>query len=166
MATRNPKAVGQPVYQNKPLRPHLDDSYKSRGKLHEPSVCPQCGAVFEGGRWQWLPEPKSPHRAMCPACHRIGDDMPAGYVRLEGDFLAQHRDEILAVVRNLQTKENARHPLQRVMKIADEDNAVIITTTDSHLARDIGEAIRHAYQGDLEVHYNPDENLARVHWKR
>lgn len=166
MPRRPSKPGAQPVYRNKPLVPHLDDSYKARGKIHEPSVCPQCGAVFQGGRWQWLPEPETPRHETCPACHRIRDDMPAGYVRLEGDFLAKHRTEIISVARNLEQKEKAQHPLQRIMKIADEDNAVVLTTTDSHLARDIGEAIRHAYQGDLELHYNPDENLARVHWKR
>lgn len=166
MRTRNLKSGSQPVYQSKPLTPHLEDSYKSRGKLHEPTVCPQCGAVFDHGRWQWLPSPEAAHRQTCPACHRIHDDMPAGFVRLEGDFLAKHRDEMVGVARNLETKERARHPLQRIIKIAEEDNAVVITTTDSHLARDIGEAIRHAYQGELEFHYNPDENLARVHWRR
>ena len=33
-------------------------------------------------------------------------------------------------------------------------------------ARGIGEAIHHAYQGDLEFHYNPAENLLRVNWSR
>jgi hypothetical protein len=30
----------------------------------------------------------------------------------------------------------------------------------------IGEAVRHAYQGHLDFHYLPEENLRRVHWKR
>jgi hypothetical protein len=42
----------------------------------------------------------------------------------------------------------------------------MITTTDSHLARGIGEAVRRAYQGKLTIQYGPDENLARVTWTR
>jgi hypothetical protein len=52
------------------------------------------------------------------------------------------------------------------MKIEDEDDGVLITTTDIHLARGIGEALHHAYQGELEYHYNEQENLLRVVWAR
>lgn len=50
------------------------------------------------------------------------------------------------------------------MNIEETDGAVLVTTTDIHLARRLGEALHHAYQGELEYHYNPDENLLRVHW--
>jgi len=42
----------------------------------------------------------------------------------------------------------------------------LITTTDPHLARNIGEAVRSAYKGRLEYHYNKEENLLRVRWNR
>lgn len=166
MARRNPKASGPPVYRTKPLRPHRDDSYRSTGKLSEPSMCPGCGAVFEGGRWQWSSAPESAERAMCPACRRIEDDLPAGHVRFDGEFAAAHRDEIVAMARNLEKKEKASHPLQRIMDIAEEADALVMTTTDSHLARAIGEAVRSAYQGELEIRMGPDENIARIHWRR
>jgi len=28
------------------------------------------------------------------------------------------------------------------------------------------EALHHAYQGELEFHYNPEQNLLRVNWSR
>ncbi len=166
MPKSNTKPGVQPVHMTKPLLPHVDDSYKSRGKLPEPTLCPQCGAVFHKGKWQWLPKPESAHSETCPACHRIHDDFPAGYVRLEGDFLAQHREEILGLVHHVEQREKAEHPLQRIMNIADEAGAVLITTTDIHLARGIGDAVGHAYQGELDFQYNTDENLLRVHWRR
>jgi NMD protein affecting ribosome stability and mRNA decay len=156
----------QPVYQSKPLQEHVDDSYKSRGKLPEPAICSQCGAVYQEGRWRWLPKPDQAHEVVCPACHRIRDAIAAGHVRLEGEFLAQHREEILNLVRHVEQHEKAGHPLQRIMAISDEDGAVLVTTTDVHLARGIGEAVRHAYQGNLELKYGHDENLVHVHWKR
>jgi hypothetical protein len=166
MPRRHAKPGVQPVYRTKPLLPHVDDSYKSRGKLPDPTVCPQCRAVFHKGKWQWLPSPESVHSETCPACHRIRDDFPAGYVRLEGEFLAQHREEIIRLVRHVEQREKAEHPLQRIMDIADEAGALLVTTTDIHLARGIGEAVGHAYQGELELQYNTEENLLRVHWKR
>jgi hypothetical protein len=53
------------------------------------------------------------------------------------------------------------------MAIEDQDDgSVLVTTTDSHLARDIGEALEHAHKGELEFHYNDADNLLRVFWQR
>jgi len=157
----------QPVYRDKPLREHVDDSYKSRGKFADGTQCPSCGAVFHTGKWSWQAKPGQSRQAVCPACHRIADGVAAGYVRLEGGFLARHRGEILDLVRNVEQREKAEHPLQRIMNIVDEDDgAVLITTTDTHLARGVGEAVRHAYQGHLELKFGEDENWIRVRWQR
>jgi hypothetical protein len=52
------------------------------------------------------------------------------------------------------------------MGIEDQPDKIVITTTDVHLARRIGEAVHHAYQGDLDVKYSPDEYMVRVSWSR
>ena len=52
------------------------------------------------------------------------------------------------------------------MDIEKTEHGTSITTTDIHLARGIGEALHHAYQGELEFHYNPEQNLLRVNWRR
>mgnify|MGYP001572278632 FL=1 len=144
----------------------VHDTYQTKGKLPEPAVCPQCNAVFHKGRWQWLEMPANAHQHNCPACQRILEHQPAGFLTLEGDFFVAHRDEIASLVHNVEKKEKAEHPLKRIMATEEEDNGVVITTTDIHLARGIGEAIHHAYQGDLEFHYNVAENLLRVNWSR
>jgi len=144
----------------------VHDTYQTKGKLPEPAVCPQCNAVFHKGRWQWLEMPANAHQHNCPACQRILEHQPAGFLTLEGDFFVAHRDEIASLIHNVEKKEKAEHPLKRIMATEEEDNGVVITTTDIHLARGIGEAIHHAYQGDLEFHYNVAENLLRVNWSR
>jgi NMD protein affecting ribosome stability and mRNA decay len=103
---------------------------------------------------------------MCPACHRIQDELPAGYVSIGGAFFKQHREELLHLVRNEEARARAEHPLKRIMDIEDADDGILVTTTDIHLARGIGEALHHAYQGELEYHYNEQENLLRVVWGR
>jgi NMD protein affecting ribosome stability and mRNA decay len=146
------------------FKERVHDAYKAKGKLKEPSVCSQCGAVFHKGRWQWLKAPENAHRAICPACHRIHDHFPAGYVTLKGDFFSGHHDEIMRMVQNHEKHERAEHPLERIMAVEEKDGTTLLTTTDIHLARGIGEALHHAYQGNLEYHYNPEQNLLRVTW--
>jgi NMD protein affecting ribosome stability and mRNA decay len=142
------------------------DSYKAKGKLSEPAVCQDCGAVFQTGRWQWLAKPKDAHQTTCPACHRARDHFPAGYVTITGEFFAKHEQEIMQLIQHREAQEKAEHPLQRIMTIEKSKQGTLVTTTDIHLARGIGEALHHAYQGELEFHYNPDQNLLRVNWSR
>jgi hypothetical protein len=103
---------------------------------------------------------------MCPACQRIEDGFPAGYITLKGDFFGEHRDEIVALIVAKEQKEKAERPLQRLMAIEEIKGGIQVTTTDSHLARGIGEALYDAYKGDLKLRYSRDENLLRATWKR
>ncbi len=145
---------------------NIHDTYQLKTKLKEPTVCPTCSAVFHEGRWQWLEAPANAHQHNCPACQRIHDHFPAGFVTLTGDFSASHHEEILNLIHNLEKKEQVEHPMKRVMAIEKTGDGILITTTDIHLARGIGEAVHNGYQGDLEYHYNPGEMLLRVYWAR
>jgi NMD protein affecting ribosome stability and mRNA decay len=154
------------IRRDKLMFENVQDTYKLRAKLPEPTRCPQCGAVFHEGRWQWLTPPPSAHEETCPACHRIHDHYPAGFVTLGGDYFAEHREEILSLVRNQEARERAEHPFKRIMKIENQAGGVLVTTTDIHLARGIGDALHHAYQGELDFHYNKEDSLLRVSWTR
>lgn len=142
------------------------DPYKPEQKLENASWCGDCGAVFSDGRWRWGGVKDEAKKRRCPACQRTHDQLPAGYVSLGGAFLVSHRDEILQTVRNLEQREKSEHPLQRIMHITEQGDEVLITTTDVHLARGIGEALHHAYHGTVEATHNPEEDLVRVHWSR
>ncbi|OGB25689.1 MAG: ATPase [Burkholderiales bacterium RIFCSPLOWO2_02_FULL_57_36] len=144
----------------------LHDPYQEVEKFSEPAVCSDCGAVFHDGRWQWITPSAHANQTRCAACRRIQENQPAGYVTVEGRFAQDHREEMLNLVRNLETREKAEHPLKRIMAIEEQGDKLEITTTDIHLARGIGEALQHAYKGDLDFHYNKDEYLVRVHWRR
>ena len=58
------------------------------------------------------------------------------------------------------------HPLQRIMQMEEAGGKLIVTTTDVHLARRIGDALHAAFQGELSVKYSPDDFLVRVNWTR
>lgn len=148
------------------LQESVHDAYKLKGKLHEPTCCPDCGAVFHAGRWQWLDKPADAQETTCPACHRVRDHFPAGFITISGDFLAANEQEIMNLIRHRETQEKAEHPLQRIMDVSSENGSMQVTTTDIHLARSIGDALHHAYQGDLKFHYNPEQYLLRVSWHR
>ena len=165
----SPKAktpAGLGVRRDRIVQEYQHDTYKLPGKLKEPTVCPECGAVFHKGRWTWAPRPVGAHEALCPACHRIRDKYPKGLLTIAGPFLINHREEILGVVRNTEAKEKAEHPLSRIMAIEQQDETLVVSTTDTHLPRRIGEMLHHAYQGEFWVHYDEGEQFVRVKWER
>ena len=150
------------------IRERIHDPYMARSKLKEPTLCKDCGAVFSRGRWQWLPEvPADAHQQRCPACQRIHDKVPAGILKVAGEFFETHRDEIMRLIHNKVEEQNAQHPMKRLMTVEDQkDGSVVLTFTDMHLPRGVGEAIERAYEGDLEIQYTEGSGIVRVYWKR
>jgi anti-sigma factor ChrR (cupin superfamily) len=146
----------------------VQDPYQARGKLPEPSVCPDCGAVFHNGRWQWGAAPESVHQHLCPACSRIHDKVPAGILTLSGDFFETHKEEIMGLIRNAEEKEKAEHPLERIMAIEEqaEEQLTVITYTSIHLTKGTGEALHHAYHGEFDFEYADRDGVLHASWKR
>jgi NMD protein affecting ribosome stability and mRNA decay len=144
-----------------------DDPYLMRAKPGGPTVCPTCRAFFTEGRWTWDKAPRDANQLMCPACQRIHDRFPAGYITIKGEFFSEHKDEIIALLKSREEREKEQRPLQRIMAMDEKrDGSFEVTTTDSHIARTLAEAIHHAYKGDLKLRYSRDENLLRATWKR
>ena len=145
----------------------VHDPYKTKHKLVEPSVCPVCNAVFRHGRWQWAESwPMDARQETCQACHRVKDGYPEGVVRLSGLFALSHKAELIQIARHHEKKENTEHPLHRIMKIEEHPDSIVIKTTDIHLPQRIGEALRHAQHGKLNVHYDDEGYFIRVNWSR
>ncbi|MBI4529672.1 MAG: ATPase [Deltaproteobacteria bacterium] len=156
-----------PTRRDRLIRERVHDAYKTRKKLPEPTVCPDCLAVFHKGRWQWGARPPDSHNEeRCPACHRIHDKYPAGFITLSGQFFQEHKAEIVNLAHNVELNAKAQHPLQRIMFEEEKDDGLLITTTDIHLARGIGEALHRAYHGELDYQYAEEGNILQLSWKR
>jgi len=144
----------------------VSDPYRAREKWPEPTNCPECGAIFHDGRWQWGEAAQEAEQHLCPACQRIRDQVPAGELTLSGAFFTDHRQEILNLIHNAETEARAEHPLERLMDIEEWEDRTVITFTDAHLVHGVGEALHHAYQGELDSQYTNEDDLLRVSWSR
>lgn len=145
--------------------PH--DPYRVTAKPPEPSHCPDCHAVFEEGRWQWKePLAATAPAVLCSACRRIRENNPAGFLHLEGEYLKEHRDEVLNLLHRRGDQEKAEHPVQRVMAIEPEGEGLLLTTTSVRLARSLGQALSHAHGGTLSLSASTGQDLVRLHWRR
>jgi len=143
-----------------------DDSYRLDEKLPDPMCCPRCGASYRRGRWTWKSVAADVTRHTCPACKRIEDNFPAGYLTLKGAFFAAHKEEVMRLVTAREARARLEHPMQRIIGAQDVATGVLVTTTDAHLARGIAIALQEAFKGDLDFDFGRDENLLRATWSR
>lgn len=139
------------------------DPYKAKRKPAEPCYCPDCGAVFRAGRWQWLKvRPMGARSEICQACRRARDNFPAGVLVIRGVLPGARRDEMLNLLRNEAEAERAQHPQHRILSIQQRSDEISVNTADIHLPRRLGEALRRAYKGQLEVTCDRESGLVRV----
>lgn len=131
----------------------------------EPAQCLDCDAVYYGGRWRWGSVPLTANETHCPACKRLHSNEPAAWLMLQGASVSTHREEFKRVALQRETNQQVSNPLQRIMHIEDTARGLRITTTDTLLARDIGEALREGYGGAL--YFEGDkQGILRIRWER
>jgi hypothetical protein len=166
MSTHDQIRSHERVRRDRQIEDVAHDAYLERYRPPEPAVCPTCGVVYEHGAYHWKPRPTGAQEHACPACRRIADRYPAGYLTLEGPFLRQHREEIMRLVHNEAARTRGEHPLERIMNVDEQEGRTVITTTDVHLPRRIGDALHRAYRGESEIKYAHDDYQVRVTWRR
>ncbi|MGE0363594.1 MAG: BCAM0308 family protein [Vicinamibacterales bacterium] len=138
----------------------------------EPAVCGTCGAVYRQRRWypagsETGVEAEPPTVVTCPACARVAQHLPSGFLYLDGAFVAAHRDEIEHLLRAEADRAAEDNPTARIMEwTRDPHHAAVVTTTTEHLAQRLGHALAKAFHGDIRYDFSHENKLARVYWSR
>lgn len=138
----------------------------------EKAVCKGCGAVWHSKRWSLpsataaLASSERPAQTTCPACRKVRDRVPLGFVTIQGTFAVEHKEEILSLLRNKETRALHINALERIMDIKESGNAIEVSTTTDKLAQRIGRMLHNAYCGEVEYKWSSGDKLARVTWTR
>jgi NMD protein affecting ribosome stability and mRNA decay len=109
---------------------------------------------------------RAARQVLCPACQKIRDGYPSGQVTLAGAFLVEHRDEILRLIANEEKRAREKNPLERIMSLKEENERLVLTTTDEKLAQRIGRELRKACGGTVTYGWSHNNKFVRVHWER
>jgi hypothetical protein len=72
----------------------------------------------------------------------------------------------MAIIHHQEEVEKKEHPLNRIMTIEDVPDGIAINTTDIHLPRRIGEAMKRAFHGEFNMHFDEHGYFVRVNWQR
>jgi NMD protein affecting ribosome stability and mRNA decay len=140
----------------------------------EASICSTCQALYQNKRWFF--DEKLAHKlagsdkvkeVICPTCRKIKDHYPEGILTLSGDFLKEHRDEIVTLLKKETERVAGRSVADRIITMAEEgkDRLVVETTTEK-LAQHLGRAVYRAYKGELDFRWSEMNKFVRVYWSR
>ncbi len=149
------------------------DPYLMSEGVNGTAVCKKCQAVFQNKRWSidedlYKSKIKEGNVAsiQCPACKKVRDNFPGGILKLKGEFLQEHMNEIMNLIRNEEQRAMGFNPLERIMGISSTGKGLEITTTNEKLAQRIGKSIQKAYQGKVAYRWSDDTKLLRAEWER
>lgn len=155
------------VYR-KDMKPRLDDPYRAQKKHPKNTKCPNCGLMFQKGAWRLAKAQPlgAMHWKLCPACLQTRHSFAGGELKLSGSFLAEHHGEILNRIENVARGVVKEHPLERIMKMEERNDEIVIFVTSEHLAARLGKAIHSDFKGELVLKYARDDKYAVAHWRR
>lgn len=85
---------------------------------------------------------------------------------MRGSYLWNHEEEIRNILHNALARFAARNPLERVISMHSGMDGMIIETTDSKLAEQLGRALQRAHSGELQIDWQGAPVVCRVHWER
>ena len=150
------------------------DPYLPKVNPGEIAVCKGCRAIFQRRHWffneslyRTLAGTRGTRELTCPACQKIRDGYFEGEVTLmPSAFLSAHKEEILNLIRNEEERAKGINPLERIIAIKEENDKVVVLTTDEKLSQRIGRELRKAYQGNTVYRWSEDTKRARVTWSR
>jgi NMD protein affecting ribosome stability and mRNA decay len=153
--------------------PTYTDPYLPWGGSQETLMCRVCHSIYHHKRWYLESElPVGERRItlagmiVCPACRKISNRFSGGIITLQGRFLGVHKEEILNLVRNEESRAKGVNPLERIISTKDVGNRVEIHTTSERLAQRIGRELARAYKGHVTYHWSRDDKFVRVEWCR
>jgi len=148
------------------------DVYMSEDGM-EVCYCTKCGVINRQKRWFMDPlelaklkEDPSVGTIVCPACQKMQDKVPGGFLTLSGTYLRKHETLILELIKNTEQKSRNKNPLGRIMEITQEGDVLTLLTTLDKLAEKLGKEIYKAHSGELNHQWSHGENSVRVNWKR
>jgi len=101
-----------------------------------------------------------------PACLQIRDGRIGGLVEFAGAFTSLHREELLNRIRNVEKQTMEERPMERIIKIKEDRDRIVVSATTEHLVARIGKAVLRDFGGSLDLKYAPEEKFATARWRR
>ena len=144
--------------------------FKGKKKSNLKLLCRYCHAVYNGKAW--VPFAKMDPKIIdelkastCPACHEIKDHVSDGVLHISGAGVKAHIKEIKNLVTHMGKMAEAKNVLDRIERIDESKDGLIIYTTLNQLAVRIGKGVSSALKGGkLDIRWSRQDKPVEVYW--
>ena len=136
--------------------------------------CRGCGSIYYRRRWTLDPPVEIRRRVerrdavsptYCPACQKMRDHYWLGVVQISG-IGADEKREVVRLLKNEERRAREKNPLERIVRIADEDAGLRVETTTEKLAQRLGRRLGKARGGKVTYKWSHRNKFARVVWEK
>jgi hypothetical protein len=87
-------------------------------------------------------------------------------VNIKGDFLAEHFEDVVHLIKSEERRALQKNPLERLMKMDKVNGGLHVETTSDALALRIGRVLHRAYKGEAEFKFRYGNKYVEVDWSR
>jgi len=101
-----------------------------------------------------------------PVADRNPSFEAGGVIKVSGNFLLDHEEDILGLVRHQGKLVAEKNPQAKITNIKKANGGLVITISDHNLAMKIGKALTSAYKGDHNYKFSHGDQFVEVEWKR
>lgn len=134
--------------------------------------CSGCGIVYYHKSWHHALEDwkhlKGNERikfVLCPACRMIKDKRFEGELTVSGIGSRKLKVEIKRALENSGELAFRRDPLDRIIEIEEENNQLVVRTTENQLAVKLAKKIKSTFGGEMTVSHSREEDVTRAEVK-
>ena len=137
-------------------------------RLHEPTVCARCGAVFLRKTWRHThalndEQLERAEWGFCPACQQVARQEGQGRLLIKGAAVAQSRDAIEQRIQNVAKRASKTQPERRLVSVDARDGEFEVLTTSQKLAHRLAHELKKAFGGHVVYNWSDDGTLL-AHW--
>jgi hypothetical protein len=89
-----------------------------------------------------------------------------GVVHLTGNFVTEHMEEIINLIKSEEKRAEEKNPLERLITVEKKDGGIYAETTSDSLALRIGRVLSRAYKGHHDYKFRLGDKYVLVEWCR
>jgi NMD protein affecting ribosome stability and mRNA decay len=118
-------------------------------------VCKKCKAVKIDNKW--IPSTNLRRKVtftLCPTCTTEIKQTSNGILMIDGVFFKNNADQSLQLIQSEENKARKENVYSRIVQIQKNIDPVVIKTTNSNLAIQIGRSFKRQFKGELDISEN------------